>query len=68
MSSEGPSPSPRQLDALIEATAADEIMVTTNVHAHAARLRSYELVAGIAGLEGRSVPLPTGVSASSLLA
>jgi luciferase family oxidoreductase group 1 len=30
-------------------TGVDEIMITTNVHGHAERLRSYELVAGMAG-------------------
>ena len=35
-----------QIQDLIEATGADEIMVTTMVHDHAARLRSYELLAG----------------------
>lgn len=34
---------------LVAATGADEAMVTTNVHDHAARLHSYELLAGIAG-------------------
>lgn len=34
-----------QLDALLAETAADELMVTTMVHAHSARLRSYELLA-----------------------
>ncbi|HLH46733.1 MAG TPA: LLM class flavin-dependent oxidoreductase, partial [Acidimicrobiales bacterium] len=40
-----------RLDELLEATGADELMVTTNVHDHAARLRSYELVAELAGLQ-----------------
>jgi luciferase family oxidoreductase group 1 len=39
-----------QLDRLIAATEADEIMVTTNVYDHAARLRSYELLADLAGI------------------
>jgi luciferase family oxidoreductase group 1 len=38
-----------RLDELIAATDADELMVTTNVWDHAARLRSYELLARIAG-------------------
>jgi luciferase family oxidoreductase group 1 len=50
-----------QLDDLIEATGADEIMVTTNVHRHEARLRSYELVARIAGLEGTALPATAAV-------
>ena len=35
-----------QIRDLIESTGADEIMVTTMVHDHAARLRSYELLVG----------------------
>jgi luciferase family oxidoreductase group 1 len=37
----------RQLAGLIERTQADELIVATAVHAHAARLRSYELLAGL---------------------
>ncbi|MBW8826035.1 MAG: LLM class flavin-dependent oxidoreductase [Acidobacteria bacterium] len=40
----------RQLDALAEATAAQELMVVTNVHGHGDRLRSYELLADAYGL------------------
>jgi alkanesulfonate monooxygenase SsuD/methylene tetrahydromethanopterin reductase-like flavin-dependent oxidoreductase (luciferase family) len=36
------------LDALLTRTGADELMITTNVHAHQDRLRSFELVAGVA--------------------
>jgi luciferase family oxidoreductase group 1 len=56
----GPQAVAQQLDALIEATGADEIMVTTNVHDHAARLHSYEIVAALAGLDGRPVPVTAG--------
>jgi luciferase family oxidoreductase group 1 len=38
-----------QLVALVERTGADELMVTTMAHDHADRLRSYELVAAMAG-------------------
>ncbi|MBX6320736.1 MAG: LLM class flavin-dependent oxidoreductase [Rhodospirillaceae bacterium] len=38
-----------RLAQLVAATQADELMVTTPVHDHAARRRSYELLAGIAG-------------------
>jgi luciferase family oxidoreductase group 1 len=41
------------LDTLIRDTGADEIMVTTNVHDHADRVRSYELLAELAELAGR---------------
>lgn len=43
-----------RLDELVTATGADELVVTTNVHDHAARLRSYELLAGM------SAPATTG--------
>jgi luciferase family oxidoreductase group 1 len=35
----------RQLDALVQKTGADELLVACAVHAHSARLRSYELLA-----------------------
>ena len=50
--------------ALAETYAMDEIMVVTITHDHAARRRSYELLAGAVGLEP---PLP-GVDAGTLLA
>jgi len=37
----------RELAAFVTLTKADELMVVTSLHDHAARLRSYELVAGI---------------------
>jgi len=37
----------RQLDAIVERTAADELIVAGAIHDHAARLRSYELLAAI---------------------
>lgn len=37
----------RQLAGLIKRTQADELIVATAVHAHGARLRSYELLAGL---------------------
>ena len=36
-----------ELDELLARTGADELMLTTMVHDHADRLRSYELVAGL---------------------
>jgi luciferase family oxidoreductase group 1 len=38
-----------RIEALVAGTAADEVMVTTVVYGHAARLRSYELLAGAFG-------------------
>jgi luciferase family oxidoreductase group 1 len=37
----------RELEALIEATAADEIIATAQIFDHAARLRSFEIAAGV---------------------
>ncbi len=48
----GPETVTRQLTDLLERTGADELMVTTNVHSHTERLRSYELLAQLA-LPGR---------------
>ncbi|HET9072595.1 MAG TPA: LLM class flavin-dependent oxidoreductase [Acidimicrobiales bacterium] len=52
------------LDELLEATAADELMVTTNVHDHAARLHSYELLTELAGPAGPVGAAATGRSAT----
>ncbi|AEW94250.1 LLM class flavin-dependent oxidoreductase [Streptantibioticus cattleyicolor] len=38
------------LDALVERTGADELMLTSNAHGPQARLRSYELIADVYGL------------------
>jgi len=43
-----------RLDQLIAATAADEVMVTTMIHSHAARRRSYELMAQAFGLQPKA--------------
>lgn len=43
----GPAAVRRQLQALIERTRADELIVACTVHAHGVRLRSYELLAGL---------------------
>lgn len=40
-----------QLDELIAQTGADELMATTMIHAHAERLRSYELLAELFGVQ-----------------
>ena len=60
----GPERVAAGLLALAETYAMDEIMAVTITHDHAARLRSYELLAGALGLEAR---LP-GVDAGTLLA
>ena len=41
----GPETVRRDLDAFIAKTGADELMITSHIHDHAARLRSYEIVA-----------------------
>ena len=45
----GPETVRRRLEELAESTQADELMITTMVFDHADRLRSYELVAELAG-------------------
>jgi hypothetical protein len=40
----------------VNATQADEVMVTTMVHDHAARKRSYALLAAAFGLHGEDAP------------
>ncbi|MEW2354473.1 LLM class flavin-dependent oxidoreductase [Spirillospora sp. NPDC029432] len=47
----GPETVRKQMDALLEETAADEVMVVTSVYEHADRLRSYDLLAGLYDLE-----------------
>jgi luciferase family oxidoreductase group 1 len=47
----GPETVQKQLAPLIEATKADEVMVTTMIYDHAARRRSYELLAQAFGLK-----------------
>ncbi|HYW26972.1 MAG TPA: LLM class flavin-dependent oxidoreductase [Terriglobales bacterium] len=46
----GPETVRRGLDELLARTRADELMITTNVHDHGGRLRSFELVAHLAGV------------------
>ena len=46
----GPETVRGELEALVERTAADELIITTAVHSHADRVRSYELVAETVGL------------------
>ena len=43
----------QQLDAIVEKTAADELIVAGAIHDHAGRLRSYELLAGLRGVANR---------------
>jgi hypothetical protein len=40
----------RGLDAVIARTGADELMVAAQIFDHGARVRSYEILAGVAGL------------------
>ena len=48
----GPETVRRQLQQIVDATGADELIVAGAMHAHEARLRSYELLAGV-GLQLR---------------
>ena len=55
----GPEQVRDELRALVEQTGADELIITTAVHAHADRVRSYELLAEAAGLPPRGASAPT---------
>ena len=50
----GPATVEAELHDLVERTGADELIVTTMVHGQEDRLRSYELLADLAGLEARA--------------
>ena len=55
-----------RLGAFAEQTGVDEIMVTSNIHDHAARLRSYEITAEVgAALAGGSAAQEAGASGVS---
>lgn len=41
------------IDALVTETGADELMIVSDIHDHAARLRSFELIAAAGGLESQ---------------
>ena len=45
----GPATVAQQLAQVVAATAADELIIASALHDHAARLRSYEIVAGLRG-------------------
>ena len=47
-----------ELAELVERTGADELMITTSVHSHAERVRSYELLAEVVELEPLEVGAP----------
>ena len=50
-----------RLDELVTATGASEVMVTSMIHNHAARLRSFELLAEAFALVPHDAPQPVGV-------
>jgi alkanesulfonate monooxygenase SsuD/methylene tetrahydromethanopterin reductase-like flavin-dependent oxidoreductase (luciferase family) len=52
-----------RLDPLLAATKADEVMVTTMIYDHAARRRSYELLARAFGLVTPARPEPAAARA-----
>ena len=54
----GPDTVRAKLDQLIERTAADELMITTMVHDHGDRIRSYELIAETYELTGPTPSAP----------
>ena len=57
----GPERVRERLEAFIARTGADELMITSHIHDHAARVRSYEIVAGVS-------PRPLPASSSRSLA
>jgi luciferase family oxidoreductase group 1 len=62
----GPASVRAQLDALIDETGADELMVTTSIYDHRERLRSYELLAEMFDLSPREAePAGGGVQSAS---
>jgi luciferase family oxidoreductase group 1 len=46
----------RKLELFLDKTQVDELMIATNPYEHAARLRSYEIVAELAGISTRQEP------------
>ena len=50
----------RGLERLLEETRADEVMVVSNIFDHAARVRSYEILAEVARSMGAAEPVPAG--------
>ena len=56
----GPETVGQGLQALLDATEADELMVTTMVHRHADRLASYERLADFRALQPTASPSPAG--------
>ncbi|HEX8299272.1 MAG TPA: LLM class flavin-dependent oxidoreductase [Rubricoccaceae bacterium] len=56
----GPATVERGLEALIDETGADELVLVSDVYSHAARLRSFEIVASVMGLTPPSGPRAAG--------
>jgi luciferase family oxidoreductase group 1 len=48
----GPAHVERGLETIVDATAADELMITAQIHDHAARLRSFEMVTTLGAAHG----------------
>jgi luciferase family oxidoreductase group 1 len=46
----GPDTVRRGIDAFVAQTAADEVIITANIHDHAARLESYSIIADVCGV------------------
>jgi alkanesulfonate monooxygenase SsuD/methylene tetrahydromethanopterin reductase-like flavin-dependent oxidoreductase (luciferase family) len=57
----GPDTVRESLHAFIERTQADELMITSQIHDHAARMKSYEITARVMQLDP-SPALPTQAS------
>jgi alkanesulfonate monooxygenase SsuD/methylene tetrahydromethanopterin reductase-like flavin-dependent oxidoreductase (luciferase family) len=56
----GPDTVRRALDAFVAQTGADELMITSHIYDHSARLRSYEILAGV--VEGAEERMSAGAA------
>ncbi len=54
----------RELDAIVQRTRADELIIAGAIHDHAARLRSYEIVASLAAAVSRPLRAMTHLRAA----
>jgi alkanesulfonate monooxygenase SsuD/methylene tetrahydromethanopterin reductase-like flavin-dependent oxidoreductase (luciferase family) len=60
----GPETVRQKLELFLDETQVDEVMIASNPYEHAARLRSYEIVADVAGSPALAGSLQTATAAS----
>jgi alkanesulfonate monooxygenase SsuD/methylene tetrahydromethanopterin reductase-like flavin-dependent oxidoreductase (luciferase family) len=53
------------IDALVAETGADELIIVSDVYDHASRLRSFELIADVAGISAEGKPSLVPASAGT---